>query len=223
MTTTSKLKKSKGIYLIRNTVNGKVYVGSTRRNFYDRFCAHKSTLKRNKHSSIVLQRSFNKHGMKSFKFHVLASTESTADISSLDLSSLELSYIKLFKSDNPKFGYNISTETANARLGKPHSKKTRLKISNALRGITRSKQTRKAMSASKTGPLNPSFNRRQQESSKKKRTNRLYKSILREDGKIYISLKEAAADLKVTYQNVSQAVRKGYKCAGYRLRYAKKQ
>lgn len=59
-----------GIYVIRNNVNGKVYVGSTK-NFYNRKLTHFKLLKENKHWNIRLQRSFNVHGEEHFEFEII--------------------------------------------------------------------------------------------------------------------------------------------------------
>jgi group I intron endonuclease len=63
--------KSFGIYTIRNTVNGKLYVGSTRKNFSHRWTSHRSDLRRNTHHSPKLQHAWNKYGMAAFEFIVL--------------------------------------------------------------------------------------------------------------------------------------------------------
>ena len=59
----------KAIYTITNTVNNKIYVGSTK-NFEARIKSHLSDLRGNRHHCIHLQRSFNKHGEQSFVFSV---------------------------------------------------------------------------------------------------------------------------------------------------------
>lgn len=56
-----------GIYIIRNTLNGKVYVGSSK-NFARRFGAHKAALRSGRHHSKKLQRSWTKHGERAFAF-----------------------------------------------------------------------------------------------------------------------------------------------------------
>ena len=50
-----------GIYQIKNTLNGKVYVGSAK-DFEKRWKRHFKDLENGVHSSIKFQRSFNKHG-----------------------------------------------------------------------------------------------------------------------------------------------------------------
>jgi hypothetical protein len=45
--------------------------------------------------------------------------------------------------------------------------------------------------------------------------------IIRDDGKLYYSLQEAAKDIGTQYQGISQSLRKGYKVKGYRFYYGK--
>jgi group I intron endonuclease len=59
-----------GVYLIRNTVNGKAYVGSTQRRFRERWCAHRAMLRGNKHPCRHLQSAWNKYGEAAFRFEV---------------------------------------------------------------------------------------------------------------------------------------------------------
>jgi len=69
-----KMKKNQkinsGIYVIKNIVNGKYYVGSSV-NINHRINCHKSDLSLNKHHSIKLQSSVNKHGINSFLFEII--------------------------------------------------------------------------------------------------------------------------------------------------------
>ena len=59
-----------GIYKITNTDNGKMYIGQSN-DVMDRIRHHKSYLKYNRHKNKRLQYSYNKHGVKAFKFEVL--------------------------------------------------------------------------------------------------------------------------------------------------------
>ncbi len=69
-----------GIYMIKNTVTGKVYIGGTV-NFDKRFGEHLAMLRGGYHHSLKLQRSYNKHGESAFTFSVL---ECVADKNDLD-------------------------------------------------------------------------------------------------------------------------------------------
>jgi group I intron endonuclease len=50
-----------GIYIIKNNINNKCYIGSAK-NFKARWYLHKKQLLNNIHHSILLQRAFNKYG-----------------------------------------------------------------------------------------------------------------------------------------------------------------
>jgi len=63
-----------GIYQIRNLINNKVYIGSAV-NFSARRSRHFKELKGNTHHSILLQNSFNKHGIDNFVFEILEIVE----------------------------------------------------------------------------------------------------------------------------------------------------
>jgi hypothetical protein len=56
-----------GVYIIRNTVNGKVYAGSTK-SFKQRFKSHLYALKAGSHHSVKLQRAWRKYGEGCFVF-----------------------------------------------------------------------------------------------------------------------------------------------------------
>lgn len=87
-----------GIYAIKNTINGKVYIGSAK-NFKKRWKRHRSQLKNNKHHSIKLQRSYNKYGKDSFEFIILEECENRFE--------RELHWIN--KHNSYTNGYNIGS------------------------------------------------------------------------------------------------------------------
>lgn len=64
------MKIISGIYQIVNLKNNKTYIGSSK-NILRRWYIHKSALTHNRHHCIYLQRSWNKHGVDSFKFEIL--------------------------------------------------------------------------------------------------------------------------------------------------------
>jgi len=59
-----------GIYMIYSSLSEKAYIGSSK-NIRKRWSQHKSALRKNKHSNVHLQNSWNKYGEKFFIFHVL--------------------------------------------------------------------------------------------------------------------------------------------------------
>jgi group I intron endonuclease len=78
------------IYAVRNTVNGKSYIGSTN-DLYYRKALHLSQLRRGVHHSVILQRAFNKYGERSFDFIVLEHVK--------DYSQILLGAGKFYQSD----------------------------------------------------------------------------------------------------------------------------
>ena len=59
-----------GIYIIRNIVNNKCYIGQTN-NLKARWIKHKNFLKNNKHHNRHLQAAWNKYGAEEFVFEIL--------------------------------------------------------------------------------------------------------------------------------------------------------
>lgn len=114
-----------GIYAIVNRVNGKTYVGSAARCFYDRAANHRSDLRRNCHPNSYLQRAWNKYGEAAFEFKILERCSAKKCV------QREQYWIDV--TDRSK-GYNINI-TASSRLGMKHSLKTRKQMSLKRKGI----------------------------------------------------------------------------------------
>lgn len=112
-----------GIYQIVNRVNGHSYIGSAI-DISGRFRTHKSSLKRNKHHSIYLQRAWNKYGEDNFEFNTLENCEKE------HLIKREQYYLNEL---NPE--YNICKIAGNS-MGVKHSKESNLKksLNHAFKG-----------------------------------------------------------------------------------------
>jgi len=63
-------KKVCGIYEIKNTKNGKFYIGSSK-SIYTRWVQHKRELKKGTHHNAYLQRSYNVHGEGSYDYSII--------------------------------------------------------------------------------------------------------------------------------------------------------
>jgi len=113
-----------GVYLIRNTANNKIYIGSSasRRGIVDRWYQHKSALKNQRHVNKHLQNAATKHGLSVFKLEILELCEPEQCLEK------EQHYLDLYKSYLPNIGYNLC-KTAGNTLGRTHSPETKLKIS----------------------------------------------------------------------------------------------
>lgn len=203
------LNSTFGIYQIRQISTGRIYIGSTSRNFYDRFSKHKSDLNNKKHSSIFLQRCWNQSTESDFSFEVL---EILTDKEHCWARELEL-----VQACDPCF--NVSKTIGPTRLGHIQSEETREAISKSLTGLTRSDQFKQNLSKSRQGASNPAYGKSQSEETKLKRAQKLYKKVIRSDGTVYDSLNHAAIENNCTYQNISQAIRKNMKASGYKWSY----
>ena len=142
-----------GIYLIKNTINNKVYVGSAL-NIEKRWSLHKSELKEGKHHSFHLQSAWDKYGQQSFKFEILEEVSNPQH-----LLAYEQIYLDYYKSYEHNKGYNIC-KVAGSTLGIKHteeakqnmrkakqniSEQTRQKIREAHTGLKRSEKTKEKM------------------------------------------------------------------------------
>lgn len=110
--------KVKGIYCIENISTKDIYLGSSK-DVYTRLHRHKSDLLKNRHSSIILQNSFNKRGLESFRCQILEVVEEDQLLTKREQYWID----KL----NPK--YNITRLVVRNIL----SESSRLKISNTLK------------------------------------------------------------------------------------------
>lgn len=150
-----------GVYLIRNIVNNKVYVGSATKNMRTRWFRHRTLLRAGKHHNLHLQSAWNKYDEGSFEFSVILQCKPE------DCISLEQWWINELCAADNKYGYNISP-TAGSCFGVTHTNETKkrmseahkgrkkspehvAKVTAANRGLKRSAESRAKMSAAKKG------------------------------------------------------------------------
>lgn len=122
-----------GIYLIRNKVNNKVYIGQSK-NVERRWKEHKSRLD-NEHFECgsIFHKALKKYGVENFSFEIIE--ECDAEV----LNEREIYWISVFNSNNPQFGYNL---TKGGYFSKPLSLTTEncLEIQQLLRDTKLSQQ-----------------------------------------------------------------------------------
>lgn len=90
-----------GIYSIRNKINGKVYVGSSK-DIYTRWSQHRHDLRKGNHHNEVLQRAWNKYGERNFAFEVLEKAPPE------NLFNVEQNWYERLNSSSNDYGYNLS-------------------------------------------------------------------------------------------------------------------
>jgi group I intron endonuclease len=115
-----------GVYCIRNTVSGRVYVGSAV-DLHRRWIVHRSKLGLGKHHSPALQRSWIKHGAGAFIFEVLEEVEPAL------LIEREQYWIDTLDATDPFCGANVEPCAASS-LGRKHTEMTRARMSASRKG-----------------------------------------------------------------------------------------
>lgn len=112
-----------GVYKIISSSTGKIYIGSSI-NLFSRKQKHLNDLKLNRHSNKIIQRIYNKNGMKDFVFSKIEYC------SEKDLIEREQYYIEYFRSYDKKIGMNI-LRFAGSALGLVMSEDAKSKISKS--------------------------------------------------------------------------------------------
>ena len=112
-----------GVYLIRNKIDDKVYVGSCIRSFRRRAQSHVRCLIKGIHANPKLQNSWNKHGAAAFEFLIIDYCQTPQETKVIEQSRLD----SLFGAGC----YNIARTTECPMLGRRHSEEARLKMSVA--------------------------------------------------------------------------------------------
>ena len=122
--------------------NGKVYIGLTgRKDINLRWC-NGLGYSGNKYFTNAIK----KYGWENFQ-HEIIKTDLTFD----EACEWEIKLIAEYKSNNPKFGYNLSSGGYNGHLGVHHTEETKRKISTSNIGKVRSVETRKRISEGHKG------------------------------------------------------------------------
>lgn len=111
----------RGIYLIKNIINNKCYIGSSK-DIRQRFNKHRNDLRKGRNHNILLQRAWDKYHEENFKFEILEECDEN------NLIIREQYYL-----DTLKHEYNI-VDIAGRPLGYKHTKEAKEKISRANKG-----------------------------------------------------------------------------------------
>lgn len=90
-----------GIYKITNLVNGKMYIGLSG-NVKQRLACHRIILRKNEEHNPHLQNAWNKYGEDKFGFEPILFCEKD------ELERYEIALIKLYKTQDRKYGYNVT-------------------------------------------------------------------------------------------------------------------
>lgn len=136
-------KYSIGVYAIRNTVNFRVYIGSTAVGFQARYLSHRWKLQRGIHGNHKLQNDFFKFGSDCFVFDLL-------EITSRDLR-LEREKHWIDSLNAVIHGYNICKNPTAVRLGARFSDESKQKMRMAKLGKKLTPEHIQAVVRARTG------------------------------------------------------------------------
>lgn len=100
-----KLKGNFGVYCIKNALNNKYYVGSTIRNFWERYKEHENSLLNNSHFSKSLQNDFLNQRTDDFEFQILEIVMPSEEEIEKALTAKEIYWTNKLKADGDT-GYN---------------------------------------------------------------------------------------------------------------------
>lgn len=118
---------NKGIYVIQNKENGKIYIGESldlKKRKADFFSANKKKFNKKLYDDLIY------YGTRAFSFRIL---EAFSDVSKEELIEKEKRWIKLMKSNDSEEGYNILIGGKDWN-GAKHSSETLQKISESRKG-----------------------------------------------------------------------------------------
>lgn len=162
------------IYLIKNKIDGKCYVGQTKRDIKKRWIEHQ----RNDDGCVALNNAMIKHGNNNFELSILEE-----NINDDKLNESEIKYIAQLNTLCPN-GYNIQT---GGQLGKSHCE-----------------ESRERMRQAKLGNKNPNFGKPRSEitkqrisNSKKGEKHHFYGKHLSAEHKLHLSKAHKKTDLPI--------------------------
>lgn len=129
------LERVSGIYLIRNSVNGKIYIGSAE-NLGRRRREHWKELRNREHCNAHLQAAWSKYGEEEFSFEVLERCS--------DLLKREDHWLYQYGLPNSEIGYNIRKK-ASSNAGLKHSPETKVMLSEIQHAHRQTPEGRKTL------------------------------------------------------------------------------
>ena len=162
-----------GVYMIRNKVNGKMYIGQSTEIEGYRWIKHRSRLRNNNHYNEHLQKDWNKYGEESFEFSILLECEEN------QLNTFEEYYIFELMTYDSRVGYNKNYGGSCGR----HTEETKKKISESKKGKTLSEETKKKISEGHKGENNHNYGKSLSEETRNKISESLKGRTLSEETK----------------------------------------
>ena len=224
-----------GIYRITNTLNGKCYIGQSV-NIHIRWSEHK---RKNRNDGTAICRAIKKYGLDVFKFEVVVVCDKLLldwheRLAILGHGSLAPNGYNLSTGGRKTtWAYKPSAETLHKRSvalkGKVRTEETKKKMSDAQKGKTISDETRKKLSIALKGRVSPNKGIPMSDSAKEKmiaskigkEAPHRWVKVVRSDGVVFKSIKDAAIATNCTSRGIIRVLNKQRKLIyGYSFEYA---
>lgn len=106
MGATVPMRRAAAIYVMRNRLDGKRYVGKTV-NATKRFWEHRTKLRAGVHANTHLQRAWDKYGEQAFEFEIVETVRVRGPYDRA-LSERERYWVKTLNTTSPEVGYNLT-------------------------------------------------------------------------------------------------------------------
>lgn len=215
------------VYVHENTINGKRYVGITKRNVEERWMKGNG-YHRNKH----FYRAINQYGWDNFNHTIVASK-----LSKEEACELERKLIKEYNTTNPQFGYN-NTEGGEGVSGYRHTEETKRRISEKMSGdnnpnymgVNNTPEQMKQLRLANLGSHHSEEHKRKigealrgqhyhSDEFKQQLSQRSSKPIMQDDGTIFPSVASAAQFYGVNHSAIIQSMKRHTKSCGHYWKY----
>lgn len=217
------------VYLARNAINKKIYIGYTNQTLGRRITAHLSAAK-TKENDRYFYNAIKKYGKDNFLWTILFLSNDQSK-----LKEIERECIKLYESNNRLFGYNLTTGGEGASLNTEIKSKISRKAKernlfgkrNPFFGKSHSKETRQKLSRVRSGKRWSPFEKHTEETKKRlsdirrnlakdpefiEKMRRCQKSIsirCLDTGEVFYSIAEAARQTGIGRSILKSRIRSG--------------
>ena len=196
------------IYKIINKLNGKIYVGQTRRPLKERIAEHMRQSRRKSY----IDRAIKKHGIENFEISIIEECSSIEE-----MNEREIFWIKELNCKVPN-GYNIT----DGGLGRIVTDEEKANKSKAQKGHSVSEETRRKISIANTGKIHVVTDETRKYMSYRSAVKRPVYCI--ETGEFFESVTAAAKWAGVERGTIRAACRKSTRTGGgYHWKYADKK
>lgn len=140
------------VYAVKNTANGKVYVGSTGMQPSQRFHRHKTALRSGRHKNKEMQKDWNTYGESAFEFELLCETTPESRYDDEQCWIDRMGSYNVCKADpHASLPDTVRKKLSNIHKGRIFSQETCRKLSESHKGRAFSEEHKRKLSQSLKG------------------------------------------------------------------------